>query len=230
MVSAGAWPRAIFFDFDGVLAESVALKEQAFRDLFADYGEDIVEQVIELHRASGAISRVIKIERIHRELLGTPLSQAELADWAERYVAAVEARVVACPEVTGTTDLLDTQAARARLFVVSGTPEEELQRIVTARGWDRYFDGVYGSPRLKAEIVRTALSEFRLAAADCVFIGDTFTDRDAAVETGLAFVGRRVHFRPNPFPPGTRIVDDMAELADVLAAAEADGLMPEAAA
>jgi len=229
-VSRTAWPRAIFFDFDGVLAESVALKEQAFRDLFAPYGADIVEQVIELHRASGAISRVIKIDRIHRDLLGKPLDEAELAEWAARYVAAVEARVVQCPEVPGTTALLDAQSERARLFVVSGTPEEELQRIVTARGWDCYFSGVYGSPRLKAEIVRAALSAFDLAAADCVFIGDTFTDRDAAVETGLAFVGRRVDFRPNPFPAGTLIVDDMAELADVLAEAEAEGLRPEAAA
>lgn len=229
-MSGAAWPRAIFFDFDGVLAESVALKEQAFRDLFQDYGDDIVERVIELHRASGAISRVIKIDRIHRELLGAPLSEAELAEWADRYVAAVEARVVRCPEVAGTTALLGAQSARARLFVVSGTPEEELQRIVTARGWDEYFDGVYGSPRLKAEIVRTALAEFGLTAGDCVFIGDTFTDRDAAVETGLAFVGRRVDFRPNPFPPRTRIVDDMAELADVLDAAADAGLRPEAAA
>ena len=216
MAETGALaPQAVFFDFDGVLAESVAIKEQVFKELFAPYGDDIVTAVIELHRGLGAISRVIKIERIHRELLGRPLDRAELDDWAERYASAVEDQVVHCPEVAGTTLLLSDLAKRMPLFVVSGTPEDELRRIVAGRGWNGYFTGVYGSPRLKDEIVRHALAEFDLNAAECLFVGDTFTAR----ATGVPFVGRRVHFRPNPFPPGTRIVDDMAELAGLLGVA-----------
>lgn len=213
---AGARLRAIFFDFDGVLAESVAIKERVFRELFEPYGDDIVAEVIELHRALGAISRVIKIERIHRDLLGRPLAEAELAAWAKRYATTVERQVVECPEVPGTSALLEDQSARMPLFVVSGTPEAEMRRIVDARGWNRYFSGVFGSPRLKAEIVRTALAKHGLDAGDCLFVGDTFTDHDAARATGMPFVGRRVDFRPNPFPPGTLIVEDMAELAGLL--------------
>jgi phosphoglycolate phosphatase len=219
-VGAGAYaPKAIFFDFDGVLAESVAIKEQVFRELFRPYGDDIVEQVIRLHRELGAISRVIKIERIHRDLLGRPLDQDELAEWAERYATTVERQVVGCPEVPGTTALLADMMARAILFVVSGTPEDEMRRIVHARGWDRYFTAVFGSPRLKPAIVRAALAEHGLDAGNCLFVGDTFTDHDAAKATGMPFVGRRVDFRPNPFPPGTLIVEDMAELAGLLRAA-----------
>lgn len=209
-------PTAIFFDFDGVLAESVAIKEDAFRSLFAPYGETVVSQVIEMHRQLGAISRVIKIAKVHRELLHRELSEAELAAWARRYTETVERAVVACPEVPGTTALLETQSARATLFVVSGTPEDELARIVEARGWSGFFAGVFGSPRLKDEIVRQVLGDHGLAASQCLFVGDTFTDRDAAVATGVPFVGRRVSFRPDPFPPGTTIVDDMNELAGML--------------
>ena len=218
VIGAGA-PSAIFFDFDGVLAESVAIKEHVFRQLFEPYGDAVVEQVIALHRGLGAISRVIKIERIHRELLGRPLSEAELAEWAERYASTVERQVVECPEVPGATVLLADQAARIPLFVVSGTPEPEIRRIVTARGWERFFTGVFGSPRLKAEIIDGACAEHGLEAGACLFVGDTFTDHDAAKTVGMPFVGRRIDFRPNPFPPGTPIVDDMAELAGLLRAA-----------
>lgn len=209
-------PAAIFFDFDGVLAESVAIKENAFRALFAGYGEDMVERVVALHREAGAISRVVKIERVHRELIGKPLTDGELKAWAARYTETVERAVVACPAVAGTEALLGGQMEHAKLFVVSGTPEDEMRRIVSARGWAGYFAGVYGSPRLKDEIVRTALNEFGLKGADCLFVGDTFTDRDAALATGLAFVGRLNGFRANPFPPGTTLVDDMAGLAELL--------------
>lgn len=212
-------PAAIFFDFDGVLAESVTIKEDAFRQLFQPYGTEMVEDVIKMHRASGAISRVIKIERAHRELIGKPLTESELNEWTRRYEVTVEKDVVACPEVPGTEPLLVDQAAQAELFVVSGTPQDEMRRIVTSRGWDRFFSGVYGSPRLKDEIVLTALQEHGLAAEDCLFVGDTFTDRDAAVATGMPFVGRLNGVRANPFPPGTTLVNDMSELAGLLAEA-----------
>ena len=209
-------PKAIFFDFDGVLVESVLLKEQAFRDMFASHGDDVVRQVIELHRELGAISRVIKIERIHRDLLGHPLSDEELQQWAHRYTDTVEKAVVSCPAVTGAETVLQAQSMQADLFVISGTPEDEMRRIVTARGWDHYFTSVHGSPRLKADIVTDLLQRHNLAAADCLFVGDTFTDHDAAIATGVPFVGRLNGVRANPFPPNTILVDDLSGLAAVL--------------
>ena len=213
-------PKAIFFDFDGVLVESVLLKEKAFRDLFAVYGDDVVRQVIELHRELGAISRVIKIERIHRDLLGHPLSDDELQQWAHRYTDTVEKAVVSCPVVTGAETVLQAQSMQADLFVISGTPEDEMRRIVTARGWNHYFTSVHGSPRLKADIVTDLLQRHKLAAADCLFVGDTFTDHDAAIATGVPFVGRLNGVRANPFPPNTILIDDLNGLAAVLAKSE----------
>ena len=35
----------IFFDFDGVLAESVNIKTDAFYEMFLKYGKDIAEKV-----------------------------------------------------------------------------------------------------------------------------------------------------------------------------------------
>ncbi|NQU65274.1 MAG: hypothetical protein HQ517_13465 [SAR324 cluster bacterium] len=37
--------QAIFWDFDGVIADSVAVKSQAFEEMFAPYGERILNQV-----------------------------------------------------------------------------------------------------------------------------------------------------------------------------------------
>ncbi len=209
-------PAAIFFDFDGVLAESVAIKENAFRDLFATYGRDTVDAVIDMNREMGAVSRVIKIERMHKEILGKPLSTEELDQWAERYVTAVEQAVIDCPEVPGAQALLQAQTSCSKLFVISGTPEDEMNRIVRGRGWERYFVSVHGSPKFKPDIVAELLRKHDLSAADCLFVGDTFTDRDAALAHDMPFVGRRPIVRKNPFPADTLMVDDMTGLLNLI--------------
>ena len=39
----------IFFDFDGVIANSVSCKTEAFRDLYLPYGDKIADQVVQHH-------------------------------------------------------------------------------------------------------------------------------------------------------------------------------------
>ena len=39
----------IFFDFDGVIAESVDIKTQAFHQMYKIYGEDIAQKVAHHH-------------------------------------------------------------------------------------------------------------------------------------------------------------------------------------
>ncbi|MBT6096178.1 MAG: HAD family hydrolase [Rhodospirillaceae bacterium] len=209
-------PAAVFFDFDGVLAESVAIKTDIYRELFAACSPDAIDAILEINREMGAVSRVMKIERMHRDVLGKPLSAAELEQWAARYVAIVEQAVIDCPEVPGAEALLKAQAVRSKLFVISGTPEDEMNRIVRARGWERFFVSVHGSPRFKPEIVAELLDVHDLSATDCLFVGDTFTDRDAALAHDIPFVGRRPVVRENPFPSDTLMVDDMTGLLNLI--------------
>ncbi len=41
--------RAIAFDFDGVLVESVDVKTRAYAYLFKEYGQDVVSKVVDYH-------------------------------------------------------------------------------------------------------------------------------------------------------------------------------------
>ena len=52
------YPEAIFFDFDGVLVDSVSIKTEAFRKLFKGFGQQCVEALVYYHIEHGGISRV----------------------------------------------------------------------------------------------------------------------------------------------------------------------------
>ena len=178
-----------FFDFDGVVVDSVGVKTEAFRNLFEPYGPEILAQVLEHHRLNGGISRLDKIQYSHTHFVGTPLSEDELANWGRRYSELVVDRVIAASWIRGAEQFLEEMQGRCRIFLISGTPEDELKQVVEARNMSRYFDEILGSPIKKPTHIRALLSAHQLQPECCVFIGDALTDYYAARETGLHFLG-----------------------------------------
>jgi len=140
---------AILFDFDGVLAESSEIKVQAFAELYREHGPEVVEAVVGHHLAHEGISRITKIRHCHKTLLGIDLSNDALAELGARFSTLVEDAVVAAEWVPGAQAFLDAHLGRVGMFVVSGTPQEELRRITARRGMDHYFVSVRGSPPTK---------------------------------------------------------------------------------
>lgn len=178
-----------FFDFDGVLVDSVGIKTAAFRQLFEHFGEDVLAKVLEHHRLNGGISRIDKIQYSHTHFVGTPLSDAELQEWGRRYSQRVVDQVVDAPWIAGAEEFLVRMQGRCPIFVISGTPEDELKRVISARHMEGYFTEILGSPIRKPAHIRHLLKAYRLEPESCVFIGDALTDYHAAKETGLHFVG-----------------------------------------
>jgi HAD superfamily hydrolase (TIGR01549 family) len=204
---------AILFDFDGVIVESADIKIAAFRALYQQYGEPVVAQVIEHHLRNGGISRRQKIRYCHRTLLGIELAPAELEALCQRFAALVEDAVVAAPFVPGAEAVLARHAGRLPMFVISGTPQDELSRIVARRGLADYFVEVHGSPPEKPPILTGILQRHRLTAQRTIFIGDATTDYEAARVCGIPFLGRVAPGDRNRFPPDTRLIVDLTQLA-----------------
>lgn len=203
---------AVFFDFDGVLAETSEIKVQAFAELYREHGPEVVEAVVEHHLAHEGISRITKIRHCHKTLLGIDLTENALAELGARFSAMVENAVVASDWVPGAQEFLDRHLGRFGMFVVSGTPQDELRRITARRRMDHYFVSVRGSPPTKEPIIREVLAGEGVPPERAVFVGDAMTDHDAALAVGLRFVGRVAPHRRDPFPPGTETVADLTEL------------------
>lgn len=199
----------IFFDFDGVLVESLAVKEQALAGLYAPWGETVMATVLAHHRANGGMSRYEKFRMHHPTLLGLPISEDEVQDMDRRMSAQVEAAVIAVAEVPGAVALLQRLKPLARLHIVSATPEPELHRIVKGRGWWDYFTTINGSPQKKAPMVAALCQRFAVDPARAVMLGDAIQDIQAAQASQLQFIGRVPPSEISPFPPGTPVVADM---------------------
>ena len=193
--------QAVFFDFDGVIADSTAVKAQAFSTLFAPYGPKVQEAVVQYHLATGGMPRWEKIRHCFNEFVGEGIDEATLGQKGQVFSDLVLEKVIAAPYINGALETLQTLRRMALpCFVVSGTPGEEMRSIVRRKGLDSYFLEVHGSPQVKDDIVADIIRRHHLVAKHCLFIGDALADYQAAQKNGLAFLGIVAGTAPSLFP------------------------------
>ena len=53
--------KVVFWDFDGVIKDSVGVKSDAFESIFLPFGRDVAAKVREHHEKNGGVSRHKKI-------------------------------------------------------------------------------------------------------------------------------------------------------------------------
>lgn len=203
---------AVFFDFDGVLAESSDIKTRAFHEMYKGYGPDIAGRVVVHHTINGGVSRRKKIRHYHRDFLGIAITEDDVAELIQQFSEIVEDAVVAADWVPGAREFLDAHVGAVMMFVLSGTPQGELDRINARRGMEHYFVSIHGSPPEKEVTIVELLHRHGLDHDRVLFVGDAFSDLAAARSTGLHFVGRVPPGGENRFPAGTAIIPDLTQL------------------
>lgn len=206
---------AIVFDFDGVLAESVHVKTKAFAALYAEFGPAIVEKVVEYHLAHGGVSRFAKFRYYHEALLGQSLSAEHERQLGDRFSRFVKEAVISAPYVDGAHEFLIEYHQQVKLFVASGTPDEELAEIIDRRAMRQFFVSVHGTPARKAEIIAGILGRHNLKAERVLVVGDAMADLEGAQANGTRFLAR-VTDDEVAFPAYLDKVRDLKSLADYI--------------
>ena len=202
---------AIIFDFDGVLVDSVDIKTQAFMRLYEHHGQEIVDKVKAHHLSHGGVSRYEKFKYYHKNFLGQELTEVDLNELAARFSKLVVDSVVSADWILGAKEFLEKYYNKIPLFVASGTPDAELRKIVNLRNMERFFKAVYGSALSKDDIINDIISEPNYQKSLTVMIGDSTTDYDAAIKTGVAFIGVG-----NMLSPVCESISDLRELESLL--------------
>lgn len=181
--------KALIYDYDGVISNSVNVKTEAFAELYRPYGREIEEKVINYHLANGGISRFEKFKYYHKNYLGIDLDEVQIGLLSEKFSQMVLQKVINASYIVGAYDFINNQSNKYIQFICTGTPEEEIKIILEAKGISHLFKAIYGSPLNKRTIVSTILSKYDFKPEEVVFFGDASTDLDAALYCGIRFIG-----------------------------------------
>lgn len=182
--------QVIFFDFDGVIVESVDIKTKAFAELFEREGRDVVKGVVDYHLRNTGVSRYEKFRYIYKEILNRPLTEKEFQILCNKFANLVIESVIKAPYVKGIKEFLENYSARYKCFVVSATPQKEIEEIIQKRNMSRFFKRIYGAPTKKSGAMKEILIKERLEPLNAIYVGDAMSDYIAAKDNSVNFVAR----------------------------------------
>lgn len=210
--------RIWFFDLDGTLADTDLDIRLAWKAAFADLGlscPDFDEKFV----AGPPIDEMVNVLFPGR---ATPELVAALREgFGRHYDHDGFPNTVEYPGVMDRVRALKASGAK----VCIATNKRFLGATAMAKkfGWDAVFDGLYtgdmhkDDPKIgklrKPELLKLILAEIGAKSEDCVMVGDTISDFEAAEKNGMESVGVTWGYgTPGELARATRIVRSADEI------------------
>ncbi|MDC3032238.1 HAD family hydrolase [Bacteroidota bacterium] len=180
----------IFFDFDGVIAESVSAKTDAFEEMYLPFGREIALKVVEYHKLHGGVSRYEKFRYFHKKFLNEEIDEKKVDELAIQFSNIVLRKVIKSDEVLGSNYFIEKYHHRFKFWIITGTPTKEIELICQKRGLKKFFVGLHGSPKNKRYWTEHLIKKHKLKRKEIIFLGDATTDMDAANFSKIHFALR----------------------------------------
>jgi HAD superfamily hydrolase (TIGR01509 family) len=189
-------PRAILFDFDGVIAETESHHVAAWQRTVSFMGLQITDEVA---------ARAAEVD--DREFLSDLFAEREIPvdkvdEWVDRKQALTVELLRYAPRVyPGVVELVGALRERARLAVVSGTWRENVETVLHSAGLADAFGLIVAKQDVTRrkpdpEAYRLALKKLRLSPQSVAAIEDSPSGLSAAREAGIRRLIALGHRRP----------------------------------
>jgi len=206
----------VFLDFDGVIKDSIDVKSNAFENLFLSFGESVAKKVRSHHEKNGGVSRFEKIP-LYLSWAGVEVDHHLVLEYSDRFSDLVMQKVIESEWVPGIQDFLEEKFGNIQLFVVTATPQAEIDEIIEQLEIAHYFTAVVGAPTSKRNAIQALLHEFLINAERAVMIGDSISDYMAAQDNQIGFILRRTDLNQQlQITLGCLVVDDFTSLNGVV--------------
>ena len=143
------------------------------------------------HLTHDSIERGEKIRYFVEEVLSLPGQNDLIEKLSSRFRELTKDAIIECPYVKGAHEFLEYFSNRITVYLVSATPQLDLDQIIKARGLGGYFKDVYGAPISKIETLKQIMLSENVSVDEILFVGDSSEDQQAAKILGIRFIGRQ---------------------------------------
>ena len=177
----------LIFDCDGVILDSNNIKSDGFYNSVIHFGDDNAKSFVEYHKANGGISRYEKFRYFFSGILKKDLNELAYKDLLDKFSSFVAAKMI-CADVTDDLYSMKERYSDVCWMLVSGGDQEEIRKIFSVRGLDKYFEGgIFGSPQKKGDILKNKIKN-KSIKLPAVYFGDSRVDFFAAKAAGVDFI------------------------------------------
>jgi FMN phosphatase YigB (HAD superfamily) len=195
--------KTFFFDFDGVIIDSLNVKENGFRSIFPGNDDKI-------NIREGGKSRYEKIPYYYELVYGKKPSEEEVEKLLIKFSESICNKLMECSLIDGIIEFLEIHKKRkCPMYVVSNALPVELYDVMKRRSLINYFEDVFctiGSKYDKHDFIKLKTKK----DLNAVFFGDEISDLEEANTVGIDFIG--VDKNKDVFPEDVRTIRNFREL------------------
>jgi phosphoglycolate phosphatase-like HAD superfamily hydrolase len=178
--------KVIFWDFDGVIKDSVEVKSAAFERLFSDYGYNISDRVRRHHEKNGGVSRFEKIP-LYLSWSNEIVTSKKTQEFCDRFSLLVKQSVIDSRWVHGFLEFIKRHHEAKKHILVTATPTEEIEEILHALNIRHFFYKIYGAPNTKGDAINETLRGLKIESKHAIMLGDSMSDYKAAKDNNVLF-------------------------------------------
>lgn len=177
------------FDCDGVILDSNQLKIDAMKNALESITDDgkKVDACVDYFRNNFGRSRFHHIDVFVEQflLLGNKSKKEVKEKILNVYSCECKLLYLKAKLTPGFIDFINQLDGKK--YIASGSEQEELRDVFKARNLEVYFDGIYGSPTKKSDLV----ANIRNLNSDknAIMFGDAISDLEAAKINNIDFIG-----------------------------------------
>lgn len=183
----------VIWDFDGVIKESVDIKSKAYSSLFPKSDDILKKKISTYHEANPGMSRFEKIP-LYMRWAGLKPDEDALTQYLAKFASLVEHAVVNSPWVPGIERVIESKSFGQVWALITATPHDEIERILTQLEIRQRFDYVHGAPLAKKVAVEKVIADSAISPLNAIFFGDSYSDFLAAQSSGIEFCLRLTEF------------------------------------
>ncbi|WP_425639470.1 HAD family hydrolase [Algoriphagus yeomjeoni] len=182
--------KVILWDFDGVILDSMPVRELGFRKVLESYPKDAVEKLIQFHHRNGGWSRYVKFRYFFEKILEVPVKQ-EMIDELCGEFSVIMLELLSSKDllINDSLDFIKKNSSFQEMHIVSGSDQIELRKLCHQLEIAHHFKSISGSPTPKTELVNNLLKILPFESSELVLIGDSKNDLEAANLNGIDFIG-----------------------------------------
>jgi len=122
--------KVIIFDFDGVILDSMKVRDKGFYEIFKGHPIELVEDFIKYHRINGGLSRFHKIRYFYETLLEKKITDGEVQEFANKFSDIMLTELAKeSLLISDSVNFIKNNHEKYFFYIASGSEERELNSI-----------------------------------------------------------------------------------------------------
>ncbi len=180
----------ILWDFDGVIFNSMKIKNDGFLELFKGHKQEDLEKFREYNYISGGVPRFDKIRYFYNDILKEDIRDDEVKRLADEFAKIIRNRLFLRDNlIADSIEFIKREYKNYNFHITSGAEHNELNRLCREFNLSKYFISIEGSPTKKSILIENILRNYGYSKKDTILIGDAITDYYSAYDNGIGFYG-----------------------------------------